>query len=547
MTIKAADGEGKPGSQATRKLDALIIGAGVAGLYQLYLLRNQGLEVRAYDTASNVGGTWYWNRYPGAKFDSEAYIYQYLFSEDLYKGWSWSEKFPGQPEIERWLNYVADRLDLRKDIQFNTTITSAHYNEATGRWSIATDGGEIIDAQFLITCCGMLSAPLADVFPGQETFKGRIFHTARWPKEPIDLAGKRVGVVGIGATGIQVIQTIASQVGHLKVFVRTPQYVLPMKSPKYGQKEVEAYKARFDELRRTLPHTFSGFEYDFEHKWADLTPEQRREVLEEIYNDGSLKLWLASFVEMFFDEKVNEEISEFVREKMRARLKDPRLCEMLIPTDYGFGTHRVPLESSYLEVYHRSNVEAVSVKNNPIERVTPEGIQTADGTVHELDIIILATGFDAGTGALTRIDIRGRGGRSLKEDWGKDIRTTMGLQVHGYPNLFTTAVPLAPSAALCNMTTCLQQQVEWISNCIRYMRSAGKTVCEPTKEAEDRWVAHHDEIAEATLIARTNSWYLGSNVKGKPRRVLSYTGGVGTYRRKCDEVAASGYQGFAIR
>lgn len=535
------------GSTATRKLDALIIGAGVAGLYQLHLLRNQGLDVRAYDTASDVGGTWYWNRYPGSKFDSEGYIYQYLFSEELYKDWSWSEKFPAQPEIERWLSYVADRLDLRRDIRFNTTITSARYDEARQRWTVRTDGNETIDTQFLVTCCGMLSAPLTDVFPGQETFKGRIVHTGRWPKEPIDVAGKRVGVVGIGATGIQVIQTIASQVGHLKVFVRTPQYVLPMKSPRYGPEEVAAYKARFDELRRTLPHTFTGFEYDFEHKWADLTPERRREVLEEIWNDGSLKLWLASFAEMFFDEEVSAEVSEFVREKMRARLKDPKLCELLIPSDYGFGTHRVPLESNYLEVYHRPNVEAVGVKDNPIERVTPQGIQTADGTVHELDIIILATGFDAGTGALTRIDIRGKGGRSLKEDWGRDIRTTMGLQVHGYPNLFTTAVPLAPSAALCNMTTCLQQQTEWISDCIAHMRRTGKTVCEPTREAEDQWVAHHDELASANLISKTTSWYLGSNVKGKPRRVLSYTGGVGTYRTKCEEVAASGYEGFAMR
>ena len=532
---------------ATRKLDALIIGAGVAGLYQFHLLRSQGLNARVYDTASNVGGTWYWNRYPGSRFDSEAYIYQYLFSEDLYKGWSWSEKFPGQPEIERWLNYVADRLDLRKDIQFNSTVTSAHYDEETKRWTVKTDTGETIDTQFVIACCGMLSAPLVSVFSGRETFKGQLFHTGRWPKEPVDFAGKRVGVVGIGATGIQVIQTIASQVGHLKVFVRTPQYVLPMKNPKYGPREVAAYHARFHELAKTLPYTFTGFEYDFEHKWAELTPERRREVLEEIWNDGSLKLWLASFAEMFFDEKVSEEVSEFVREKMRERLKDPRLCEPLIPTDYGFGTHRVPLESGYLEAYHHPNVEVVSVKDNPIERVTPDGIQTADGEVHELDTIILATGFDAATGALTRIDIRGRGGRSLKEDWGRDIRTTMGLQVYGYPNLFTTATPLAPSAALCNMTTCLQQQAEWISNCIQYLRSKNRTVIEPTKELEDSWVAHHDETASANLISKTQSWYVGSNVEGKPRRVLSYTGGVGTYRQKCSEVAASGYAGFAMQ
>ncbi|TFV35111.1 NAD(P)/FAD-dependent oxidoreductase [Bradyrhizobium frederickii] len=536
---------GSNGAHDTAKLDALVVGAGVAGLYQLYRLREQGLRVRAIDAASSVGGTWYWNRYPGARFDSEAYIYQYLFSEELYKGWSWSEKFPGQPEIERWLNYVADRLDLRKDIQFGTTVKSAHFNEATQRWLVTTDKGDVIDTQFLVTCCGMLSAPHVS-FPGQETFKGHLFHTARWPKQPIDFAGKRVGIIGNGATGIQVIQTIAGEVGHLKVFIRTPQYIIPMKNPKFSAADAQAYKSKFEHFKQRLPHTFTGFEYDFEHAWAGLSPEKRREVIEDCWNDGSLKLWISSFAELFFEEPVNAEISDFVREKMRERLKDPKLCDLLIPAEYGFGTHRVPLEQNFLEAFHRPNVEIVSVKNNPIERVTPVGIQTADGSVHELDMIILATGFDAGTGALTRIDIRGRGGRSLKEDWARDIRTTMGLQVHGYPNMFTTAAPLAPAAALCNMTTCLQQQVEWIDNCIRYMRAKGLKVIEPTKDAEDGWVTHHDEIANATLIAKTNSWYLGSNVEGKPRRVLSYCGGVGAYRQKCDEAAASAYQGFAM-
>ena len=527
-------------------LDALIIGAGVAGLYQLHQLRQLGVKVRAFDTAGDVGGTWYWNRYPGAKFDSEAYIYQYLFSEDLYKNWSWSARFPGQPEIERWLGYIADSLDLRRDISFSTTITSAVFDEDRNRWTVTTDKGEVYDTRFLVTCGGMLSAPMADVFPGQDSFKGRIVHTSRWPSEGIDLAGKRVGVVGIGATGIQVIQTIADKVAELKVFVRTPQYVLPMKNPSYGPEEVAAYKARFEELRQTLPNTFTGFEYDFDRQWNDLTPEQRRAHLEDCYANGSLKLWLASFGEMFFDPEVSEQVSEFVREKMRARLKDPRLCELLIPTDYGFGTHRVPLEMNYLEVYLRPNVEAVPVKDNPIARITPEGIELADGTRYDLDVIILATGFDAGTGALTRIDIRGRGGRSLREDWGRDIRTTMGLMVHGYPNMFTTAVPLAPSAALCNMTTCLQQQTEWITDAIRTMREQGKSVIEPTADAEEAWVRHHDETASANLISKTNSWYLGSNVPGKPRRVLSYTGGVGTYRRKCTEEAAAGYPSFAM-
>ncbi|NEU98798.1 flavin-containing monooxygenase [Bradyrhizobium uaiense] len=546
MTATATRANGSNGAHATSKFDAVVIGAGVAGLYQLFRLRERGLNVRAIDAGSSVGGTWYWNRYPGARFDSEGHTYQYLFSEELYKGWSWSERFPGQPEIERWLNYVADRLDLKKDIQFETTVRSAHFDEATQRWQVTTDKGDVIDTQFLVTCCGMLSAPHVS-FPGQETFKGKLFHTARWPKGPIELAGKRVGVVGNGATGIQVIQSIAGEVGHLKVFIRTPQYIIPMKNPKWDASDAEAYKSKFKFLTERLPKTFTGFEFDFEHAWADLSPQQRRRVVEDCWNDGSLKLWVSSFAELFFDEAVNAEITEFVREKMRERIRDPKLCEQLIPSDYGFGTHRVPLESNFLEAFHRPNVEIVSVKNNPIARITPEGIQTTDGTVHEFDVIILATGFDAGTGALTRIDIRGRDGRSLKEDWGRDIRTTMGLQVHGYPNLFTTAVPLAPSAALCNMTTCLQQQVEWIDDCIKYMRGNDLSVIEPSRDIEDQWVAHHDETANATLIAKTNSWYLGSNVEGKPRRVLSYCGGVGTYRQKCDEVSASGYRGFAMQ
>jgi len=527
-----------------KQLDAMIIGSGVAGLYQLHMLRNQGLNVRAYDAASGVGGTWYWNRYPGAKFDSESYIYQYLFSEELYKNWSWSSRFPGQPEIEQWMNYIADNLDLRKDVQLDTHIVSAHYNEDSKRWTVTTADNEVIDTRFLITCCGMLSAPMQDLFPGQDSFNGEIFHTARWPRKEVELEGKRVGVVGIGATGIQVIQTIAEKVGQLKVFVRTPQYVLPMNNPSYGEEDVKWYKSRFEELKDDLPHTFSGFEYEFEYVWADESPERRLEILEEAHADGSLKLWLGAFEELFFEEEASGEISEFVREKMRARLKDPKLCEMLIPTDYDFGSHRVPLESNYLEAYLRDNVEAIMVTDNPITRVVPEGLELADGTVYELDVIILATGFDAGTGALSRIDIRGRDNRSLKEDWERDIRTTMGLQVHGYPNMFTTATPLAPSAALCNMTTCLQQQTEWINDCIQYLRKHEFEFIEPSRELEDEWVAHHDETSGKTLISRTNSWYNGANVPGKPRRVLSYTAGVGTYREKCDESAASEYSGF---
>ena len=537
-----------PNAPVTR-LDAVVIGAGVAGLYQLHKLRGLGLNVRAYETGSGVGGTWYWNRYPGARFDSQAEIYQYWFSEDLYKSWKPSERFPAQPETEGWLNWVADRLDLRKDIRFDTRIDSAHYDDATGRWNLVTQQGERIDAQYLVCCMGMLSAPLANRFHGQASFKGEIHHTALWPKQGVDLKGKRVAVVGVGATGIQVIQSIAPEVAELKVFVRTPQYMIPMRNPKYGEKEWADFAARFHQLKARVRGTFAGFDYDFDAgPWADKTPAEREAVLQGLWEDGSLSMWLASFPEMFFDEAVSHEVSEFVRARMRQRLgNDPALCELLIPTDYGFGTHRVPLESGYLEVYLRDNVEGVNCRATPIERIVPEGIQTSDGKVHEVDVIILAVGFDAGSGALTRMDIRGRNGRSLKQEWSKEIRTAMGMQIHGYPNLFSTASPLAPTAALCNMPTCLQAQVEWVTDCIAYARGTGKRVIEPTQEFEESWVRHHDEVANRTLLVKTDSWYMGSNVEGKPRRLLSYAGGVGNYHRQCDDQAAMGYPGFAMR
>nr|WP_293249107.1 NAD(P)/FAD-dependent oxidoreductase [Panacagrimonas sp.] len=549
----SADGFAVPVSESKSKphgdnrYDAIVIGAGVAGLYQLYRLRSLGLRVRILEAGSGVGGTWYWNRYPGARFDSQAYIYQYWFSETMYKEWNASERFPAQPETERWLNYVTDRCDLRKDIEFGAKVTRAAFNNSTQRWDIDTASGQRYDARYFVTCCGMLSAPLEEAFPGQMSFNGPIFHTARWPRTPVDFTGKRVGIVGTGATGIQVIQTIAGQVGQLKVFLRTPQYIIPMQNPKFSDTDREAYKALFPYLKERLPNSFSGFDFDFRYgNFADLTPERKKELLEMFWNEGTLVLWLASFPDMFTSEAVNEEISEFVRQKMRERLKDPELCRKLIPTTYGFGTHRVPLESGYLEAYHRPNVEIVEVANNPIASVVPEGIRLADGTVHEVDILILATGFDAGSGSLTRIDIRGKDGQSLKEQWNQEIRTTLGLAVHGFPNLFTTAAPLAPSAALCNMTTCLQQQVDWISDCIDFMEKKGHRVIEATKAFEDYWVDHHDRIANATLVTKTDSWYMGSNVDGKPRRLLSYIGGVGRYRRECNEVAVNEYRGFTL-
>jgi len=538
-----------PSGTQAETLDALVIGAGFAGLYQLYRMREMGLKVRGFETGSGVGGTWYWNRYPGARYDSTVEVYQYWISRELYQAWQPSERFPGQPESERWLNFVADHLDLKKDIEFNTRIQSATWREAEGRWDVMTADGRHFDVQYLLACCGMLSAPLHEHFPGQASFKGALTHTGLWPKQGIELKDKRVAVIGTGATGIQVIQTIAPEVDALTVFVRTPQYVVPMKNPRYSARDWEQWSSRFDELKVRVHSTFAGMDYDFDNPpWGEMTPAERTEVLEKCWDNGSLMIWVGSFAEMFSDPEVSEGISEFVRGKMRARLRhDPELCDLLIPADYGFGTRRVPLESGYLETYLRDNVHTVNCRKTPIECIVPEGIKTADGKIHEFDVIIMATGFDGGTGALSRIDIYGREGRLLRDEWKQDLRTAMGLQVHGYPNLFTTAAPLSPSAALCNMPTCLQQQVDWITDCIAYARDHGKQVVEATRQFQDDWVRHHDELANATLVPGTRSWYTGTNVDGKSRRLVSYIGGVNTYRRQCDELAASGYQGFAMR
>ncbi|GAB5470470.1 MAG: NAD(P)/FAD-dependent oxidoreductase [Rhodospirillales bacterium] len=547
MTLATESKSATAAPRVIRELDVLVIGAGIAGLYQLYKLRSEGFNVKAIEAGSNVGGTWYWNRYPGARVDSQAEIYQYWFSKELAEKWQWSERFPAQPETERYLNFVADHCDLRKDIVFDTTVNSAVYDEADKVWIVGTDSGQTYRAKYFVSCAGMLSAPLMTAFPGHETFKGEIYHTARYPKDAKSVAGKRVGVIGTGATGIQVIQTVALEAAHLTVFQRTPQYMIPMRNPKYTDEDRAAHRAQFDEMKARVRKTFVGFDYDFEDgSFHDLTPAQRREVMEKVWADGSLSFWVALFPDIFFDQAANDEVSDFVREKMRARVDDKDLAEKLLPRTYGFGTHRVPLESKYLEVFNRDNVDLVDVKDNPIQSIAETGVVTADGQLHEVDMLILATGFDAGTGALTRMGIRGRGGRSLKEEWGKDIRTTLGLQVHGYPNLFITASPLSPSAAFCNMATCLQQQVDWITDSLVHLRDKGLETMEPTKETEDAWVRHHDETAAATLFANTYSWYMGSNVEGKPRRLLSYIGGVGNYHARCDQIAAAGYSGFSL-
>ena len=529
------------------KTDALVIGAGVAGLYQLHRLRQAGYAVTCIDAAPDIGGTWHWNCYPGARLDSPSYTYQYWFSEDIYNEWEWSERFATQPEIKRYFKFVADKLDLWPNIALNTRIKSAIWDATAGEWRVASECGREWRARYLISCVGMLSAPKTPLFPEQNRFAGPVLHTARWPQEGIDLRGKRVGVVGVGATGIQVIQTLASEVEDLYVFQRTPQYAVNMNNYPLTQKDHDFWRSQYPTMRHSLHTTFGGFEWNIPEVGvaAEMTPEERLRILEDCWQDGSLKMWVGTYPEVLADEAINDEASEFVRAKIRARIDDPAIADKLIPKHYGFGTYRVPLETNYYDAFNRNNVHLVDVKAHPIEGFTADGLMV-DGQEYALDVLIFATGFDAGTGALSRVDVRGIAGQSLSELWRRDIRSTLGLQVHGFPNLFTVAGPLAPSTAFCNMTTCLQQQVDWITDAILYMREQGKSQMEASAEKEEEWIQHHDEIAESTLLMKTNSWYTGANIEGKPRRLLSYVGGVGVYKEICEEIRANNFAGFNI-
>ncbi|MGR8948329.1 MAG: flavin-containing monooxygenase [Gammaproteobacteria bacterium] len=532
--------------KAQQNFDVVVVGAGFSGLYALYQLRKRGLKVRALELGTNVGGTWYWNRYPGARTDSTTSVYQYWFSDELLDEWQWSERFAAQEETERYLNHVADKFDLRRDIQFETRVTAADFDESSGRWVVKTEAGESFTAQFLLMGTGGLTEMSLPDFEGIDSFAGEWYHTARWPKEPVEFAGKRVGVFGTGATGIQVIQTIASQVEHLTVFQRTPTYTIPMKNPRLDEAQQAERRAQSADLKQRVHRTFSGAEFTFDEKsYFDFSAEERRARMEELWQDGSLSFWVGSFREVFTDERANAEVSEFVREKIRARLDDPAIAEKLVPTSYAFGTRRVPLETGYYEAYNRSNVELVDLRETPVKRITEKGVETSERE-HELDMIIYATGFDAGTGALTHIDIRGKGGTVLRDAWADGIRSFMGLQVHGFPNMFMTMAPLSPAAAFCNVPTCIQQQIDWIADCIDFVRAESGSSIEPKAEAEAAWVAHHNEVASTLLVSKANSWYMGSNIAGKPRGLLAYAGGVDVYGDRCDEVKAGDYEEFDI-
>ncbi len=533
---------------ALERYDVLIIGAGLSGMYQLHRLRQLGLSVRVFEAGNGVGGTWYWNRYPGARFDSESWSYGYSFSEEILQEWDWSEHFSAQPETLRYCEFVADKLDLRRDIAFNSRVTAATWNEAENFWEIALADGHRARGTFLIAAVGPLSAPTMPSIPGVKNFRGESWHTADWPHRPVSFAGRRVAVIGTGATGVQLITEVARTAGHLTVFQRRPNWCAPLRNAPIDAATRRAIKARYPEIFARCRETHGAFIHMTDpRRTFDVTPAEREAFFEELYAKPGFAFWMGNFRDALVSEAANATLTEFMRKKIRARVRDPALAEKLIPKDHGFGTRRVPLESGYYEVYNQENVRLVDIRETPIERITASGIRT---TAEDLafDMIIYATGFDAVTGGFDRIDIRGSGGRRLKDKWADGPKTYLGLQSEGFPNLFTLVGP-HNAGTFCNIPRCIEQNVDWVTDLLRHMRDNGFSRIEATAEAEAAWTAHVLELAQKMLFTKVDSWFMGinSNVPGKDKRTfLLYSGGAPAYRERCDEVAAKGYEGFVL-
>lgn len=528
-----------------RRFDAVVVGAGFSGLYMLYRLRELGLSTRVFEAGSDVGGTWYWNRYPGARCDSESHVYCYSFSRELLEEWEWSERYPAQPEILRYLQHVADRFDLRRDIQFNTRVTSAAWDEEKGLWEIRTDDGAVTSARFFITAVGCLSAAHVPHFPGLESFRGKWYHTGEWPHEKVDFTGQRVGLIGTGATGIQVLPEVATEAAHVYVFQRTPNFAIPGRNRPMDPEFLREVKAKYDEIWETARHSPAGhFMVPPDRSAMAVPPEERQKIFAEAWEKGGF-WFLFAFNDLTVNQESNDAAAEFIRSYIRQVVKDPQVAELLTPRDHPFGTKRPPLEHGYYEAFNRENVTLVDVRRAPIVEIAPTGLRTEEAE-YELDAIIFATGFDAMTGSLLRMDIRGREGLSLREKWAEGPRTYLGLATAGFPNMFMITGPQSPSV-LSNMPVSIEQHVEWIAACIRQMLERDLQVVEAQEQAEEGWVKHVTEVAEATLYPKASSWYVGANIPGKPRIFYPYVGGVGNYRQICDEVAAKGYEGFAFK
>ena len=534
------------GVAQVHEYDAIVIGAGVSGLFQLYRLRELGLRTLVFETGSNVGGTWYWNRYPGARFDSESWSYGYSFSPELLEEWKWDEHFAGQPETERYLNYVADKFDLRRDIQCSSRVASAHYDDTTRGWDVTLEDGRRYHSRFLITAIGVLSAPTMPRIPGVETFKGQSCHTHYWPKEPVDYAGKKVAVIGTGATAIQTISEVAKTAGHLTVFQRTPNWAAPLHNAIVTDEEMRDIRSRYPEIFARCYETNGCFIHQPDPRSVfEVTQEEREAFWEKLYAEPGFGIWQGNFRDILVDREANALISDFIARKIRQRVKDPAVAEKLIPKNHGFGTRRVPLETHYFEVYNQPNVKLVDINETPIERITPSGIETSNAE-YAFDLIIYATGFDAITGSFDRIDIRGVDGRRLKDEWSDGPHTFLGILAEGFPNMLMV---MGPHAGLGNFPRAAEYSVEWVTGLIRHARDHGLTRIAATPAGVAAWTEHVAELGQGLLSNEVNSWMTGinSNVEGKQtRKIMRYGGSFPSFRQQCDAVSTKEYRELAL-
>ena len=528
----------------TERFDAVIVGAGLAGLYMLHQLRSRGMTARILEAGSGVGGTWYWNRYPGARCDVQSLEYSYSFSDALQQEWVWSERYATQPEILRYVEHVADRFDLRRDIRFDTRVSRLAFDEERGEWQVGTGTGGAVRAQFCIMASGCLSAARAPEIPGLGDFKGRVYHTGEWPHEPVDFNGQRVGLIGTGSSGIQTTPVVAEQAAELVVFQRTPNFSIPARNGPDEPAVIEAWKAQYPELRDRARDTPAGVLYEYTDTRANDVPEHERTAQFEARWARGGTNFMRSYIDLMIDKGANDTAAEFVRAKIRSIVKDERTAAMLTPHNHPIGTKRICVDDLYYQTFNRENVRLVDIRATPIAAITPAGLRTS-AEDFTFDSLILATGFDAMTGPLLRIDITGRSGVRLADAWADGPRCYLGLMVAGFPNLFTITGPGSPSV-LTNMIVSIEQHVDWIADCLADLRARGTAVMEAEPDAQEAWVAHVNEVADKTLFPQANSWYMGANVPGKPRVFMPYVGGFANYRRRCAEIAAAGYTGFRL-
>jgi cyclohexanone monooxygenase len=536
---------GSSQSVTVKTYDVIVVGAGFAGMYMLHRLRGLGLKARVFEQGDGVGGTWYWNRYPGARCDVESMQYSYSFSDELQQEWDWSERYAPQPEILKYANHVADRFDLRSDIQFNTRVERAVFDESANRWSVTTSDGHTVTAQFVVLATGCLSNARIPDIKGLEGFIGKIYHTGNWPHEPVDFTGLRVGVIGTGSSAIQSVPVIAEQAAHLTVFQRTANFSIPARNAPLGTEERESFRKNYPEIRRfAREQARNGIYTELPDRGAlDDGDNERRARYEARWRRGGLT-FMSVYNNLALDKTANDTAADFVRGKIAEIVKDPDTAKLLQPNSHPIGTKRICIDTDYFATFNRPNVTLVDIKTYPIEEILPHALRVG-AKDHEVDALVLATGFDAMTGSVAKIDIHGRNAQTLNQKWAEGPRTYLGLMSAGFPNLFVITGPGSPSV-LSNMIVSIEQHVDWIADCLAYMREHGLEVMEASKEAEDKWVAHVNEVAYTTLYPQANSWYMGANIPGKPRIFMPYIGGVGPYRQICNDVAAKRYEGFAM-